>query len=171
MQFAQQAAELARSISEKSGEAWAMLYLGHAYLLQRELQLANAAYRRSSEIRSELDQPSLSMESMAELVESFMLANDLDAASQEVEKILSFLASGSALEGTEEPLRIYYACYLFLEKKQDPRSKQILQAAMSVLEAQVSKLGDETARQRYIENIPWRRAIRDGAQTYLTNHD
>lgn len=100
-----------------------------------------------------------------------MLANDLEAASYEAEKILSFLESGSALDGTEEPLRIYHACYLFLERQQDPRSKQILQAAKSVLEAQVSKLGDEAARRRYIENIPWRRAIRDGAQTYLTTHD
>ena len=68
------------------------------------------------------------------------------------------------MDGTDEPLRVYYACYLLLEKKQDPRSKEVLQTAMNLLEAQVSKFKDETARKRYIENIPWRREIRDAAQ-------
>ena len=164
LQYAQQAAELARQISEKSGEAWAMLYLGHAHLLESELELAKAAYHRSAVIRKELDQTSLSMEPIAGLVEVFLLEDDLEAASQEVETILSFLESGATLDGTEEPLRIYYACYLLLEKKRDPRARQILQAAVNLLEAQVSNFSDEAARQRYIENIPWRRAIRDGSR-------
>jgi hypothetical protein len=144
-----------------------MLYLGHACLLQNELDVAKEAYRRSSEIRIELHQPSLSMEPIAGLVEAYMLANDLENASNEAEIILSFLASGLTLDGTEEPLRIYYACYLLLEKKQDLRFKQILQTSMHMLEAQVSKLGDEIARERYVESIPWRRALRKGAKTYL----
>lgn len=167
LQYAQQAAELSAQISEKSGEAWAMLYLGHAYLLQNELELAKTAYHRSAEIRKELHQPALAMEPIAGLVEAFLLENNLDAASSDVETILDFLESGAALDGTEEPLRIYYACYLLLQKKRDPRARQILQSAMDLLEAQVSKFSDEAARQRYIENIPWRRAIRDGARQSL----
>jgi hypothetical protein len=142
LEYAQLAAELARTISEKSGEAWAMLYVGHAYLLQNELDVAKEAYRRSSEIRKELGQPSLSMEPIAGLVEAYMLADDLEGAAHEAEKIMSFLESGSTLDGTEEPL----------------------QTAVNMLEAQVAKLGDENARKRYVENIPWRRALRDGAK-------
>jgi hypothetical protein len=144
-----------------------MLYLGHAYVLQNELQLAKAAYYRSAAIRKELDQSSLSMEPIAGLVEVFLRENDLEAASVHVETIFRFLESGGTLDGTEEPLRIYYVCYLFLQKKQDPRARQILQAAVNLLDAQVSNFSDETARQRYIENIPWRRAIRDGARGQL----
>jgi hypothetical protein len=107
------------------------------------------------------------MEPIAGLVETYLRENDLESSSREAEKILQYLENGSSLEGTEEPLRIYYACYLFLEKKQDPRSRQILQSAMSLLEAQVSKFGDDAARKRYIENIPWRRAIWNAAKAYL----
>ena len=93
-----------------------------------------------------------------------MQANDLEAASHEADKILKFLEGGSALDGTDEPLRVYYACYRLLDKKQDPRSRQILQDAMSLLDAQVSKFNDEITRERYIENIPWRRALRAEAK-------
>jgi tetratricopeptide (TPR) repeat protein len=166
LEYAEHAAEMARSISERAGEAWAMLYMGNAYLLQHQPNRAQTAYRKSLEIRKELGQPSLSMEPIAGLVESFLLANDIESASQEAEKILTFLASGLTLDGTEEPLRVYYACYRLLEKKQDPRARQILQSAVKLLDAQVSALKDETARNRYIENIPWRRAIRDLAHLF-----
>jgi predicted ATPase len=167
LQYATQAAELARKISERGGEAWAMLYLGHASLLNGDLPLAQISYRRSLEIRNDLSQLALSMEPIAGLVETYLRWNDLESSSIEAEKILRFLEGGSSLEGTEEPLRVYYACYLLLEKKQDPRSKWILQTASSLLESQVSKFSDDAARKRYIENIPWRRAIWDIAKTYL----
>jgi len=167
LQYAHQAAELAGKISERGGEAWARLYMGHAYLLQNELQMAQAAYRKSVEIRETLGQSALSMEPIAGLAETYLRANDIESSSREAEKILQFLESGSSLDGTEEPLRIYYVCYLLLEKRQDPRSKQILQIAIKLLEAQVSRFSDEGARRRYIENIPWRRAIYTATQVNL----
>lgn len=144
-----------------------MLYLGHAYLMQSDYQMAETAYRKSIEIRNALNQPSLSMEPIAGLVETYLRANDIDSALREAEKILTFLENGSTLDGTDEPLRIYYVCYLLLEKKQDPRSNKILQTAKELLESQVSSLSDENARNRYIENIPWRRAVRNAAQMKL----
>ena len=107
---------------------------------------------------------SLSMEPIAGLVETYIQANDLESALREAEKILAFLESGSTLDGTEEPLRVYYACYQILERKQDPRARQILQAAMQLLETQVSKFSDENTRKRYIENIPWRRALNEAGR-------
>ena len=123
--------------------------------------MAQTAYRKCLEIRKELGQPSLAMEPIAGLVESFLLANDIEAAAREAENILTFLDSGLTLDGTEQPLRVYYACYCVLEKKQDPRAERILRSAVKLLDAQVSALKDDATRNRYIENIPWRRAIRD----------
>jgi len=165
LEHAQHAGELARKISERSGEAWAELYIGHACLMLNDHPSAQTAYYNSAEIRNELGQPSLAMESIAGLVESYLQENELEKASQEAEKILVFLESGAALDGTDEPLRVYYACYLLLDKKQDPRSGHLLRTAMSVLEAQVSNFKDEDVRKRYIENIPWRRAIRDAVES------
>ena len=166
LQNARVAAELAQKTSESSGEAWAMLYMGHAYSLLGEVGRAQAAYRRSIEIRAALDQPTLSMEPIAGLLETYLGLNDPESAAREAEVILQHLESGSNLNGTDEPLRVYHACYLFLEKQNDPRSRHLLRAAMNLLEAQVSKFGDEMARKRYIENIPWRRAIWDAGRAY-----
>lgn len=141
-----------------------MLYLGHAHQMLGEPQLAQAAYRKSVEIRNELDQPALSMEPLAGLVESYLRVGDIESASREAEKILDFLEQGMTLEGTDEPLRVYHACYLLLEKKQDLRAGRILEDAVNLLEAQVSNFVDKEARERYIENIPWRRAIRAAAR-------
>jgi len=159
LEYAQSAAQLAQRILERSGEAWAMLYMGHAHLLRNELQLAKAAYQSSLEIRNELGQPSLSMEPIAGLVEMYLQVDDPKSAWREADKIMVFLESGSTLDGAEEPLRVYYACYRALEKTKDPRSKQVLQTAISLVETQVLKFNDDVARDRYIQNIPWRRAI------------
>jgi len=167
LRHAQRAKELAIQISERSGEAWAELYIGHACLKLNDIQSAQTAYRRSIEIRNELAQPSLSMEPFAGLIESYISENDLDSAVQEAEKILGFLNGGSNLDGTDEPLRVYYACYLALVKKEDPRSRHVLQSAMDMLESQVSNFSDDDARKRYVENIPWRKALRDAAQGFM----
>ncbi len=164
---AEEALELAQRTSDISGEAWAHLYIGHAYQLRGEFDLARKAYHKSLTLREELNQPSLSMEPMAGLVETYLAIQDIESASQEAEKILSFLMGGTALDGTDEPLRVYHACYILLEKKQDPRSKQVLRQAGNILDAQISNFVDDESRNRYIENIPWRRAIRDAVQAHV----
>jgi predicted ATPase/class 3 adenylate cyclase len=162
---AQQAAELAQKTSDPSGEAWAMLYIGHAYLLKRNAEKAREAYQGSIGIRKKLNQKSLSMEPIAGLVETYMQTGDMLSASHEAGKILEFLDGGNTLDGTDEPLRVYYACYRFLEMQNDPRSQQILQKAKDMLDAQVTRFNADPDRRRYIENIPWRRAIWEASQT------
>lgn len=162
-----QAAELAEKISDPSGVAWAMLYMGRAHLLLDEFEPAREAYRRSVEIREKMNQSSLSMEPLAGLVETYLRTDDLPSASMEAEKILRFLESGSPLIGVDEPLWIYYTCYRFLERTNDPRAEWILRKAKELLDAQTSRYSDEADRRRYIENIPWRRALRDVVQARL----
>lgn len=162
LKYAEEALDLARKTLEQSGEAWALLYVGHAYILQGKYALAQSAYTDSIEIRRNLDQPSLSMEPIAGLVEAYLAMNDLESASREAERILQFLDGGSTLEGTDEPLRVYHACCLLLKKKQDPRFQQVLQQAVTILEEQVSNFVDDEVRSRFVENNPWRRAIRNG---------
>ncbi len=156
---AEQAIELSRKVSERSGEAWGWLYQGHAHLLQDEFEQAKAAYEASLSIREELDQPSLSMEPLAGLTSIALRQNDLQSASLPAERIIKFLESGMTLDNVEEPIRVYYTCYQYLEKKNDPRSMRILQQAKILLEGQVSNFSDEDDRKRYVENIPWRRAV------------
>ena len=163
LKFAQQADELSRKIHDRSVEAWSVLYMGHAYLLMGKSDEARKAYLKSIAIRNELGQPALSMEPIAGLVEAGLQMNDLNAASQAAEKILAYLDSGGSLDGIEEPLRVYYACYQFLAQQKDPRAEQVLQIANQLLETQVSKFKDEQSRILFVENFPWRKALHDAA--------
>jgi predicted ATPase len=160
---AELAANLARKVSDRSGEAWAMHYLGHACLQQGKYEAARNAYRVSIQIRNELNQKGLSMEPLAGLAASYLEENNLAAAAEHIESILNFLAEGNTLEGAEEPIRVLHTCYLYLNRKGDPRAEQILQQAVHLLETQVSRLTEEAERKRYIENIRWRRAVWEAA--------
>jgi tetratricopeptide (TPR) repeat protein len=164
LRHAQQAVQLARKDGERSGEAWALHYMGHAYLLLNHLEEAQESYQRSVEIRTALGQPALSMEPLAGLVDVALHMDDMNAAASAADEILTYFASGGTLEGSDEPLRVYYTCYLFLKRQQDLRSTQILQSAIQLLEAQVSKFKDEQSRKMYLENVPWRLALYQAAQ-------
>jgi tetratricopeptide (TPR) repeat protein len=161
IKYAIQAHELSLKISERSGEAWAYLSLGHGYAMVKEFKKAESAYFDSIHIREELGQPSLAMEPKAGLIQIALDMDNLALALQHTEEILAFLAEGSTLEGVEEPLRIYLACYHALEKENDPRAREVLREANHLLEAQVSKFSDDAARRMYVQNVPWRLAIQN----------
>ena len=169
LQYARQANNLARKIGERSGEAWSLLYLGHANILVADYGEARSAFRRVVGIRKKLAQENLVPEAVAGLVQVALLTDDLSAANRETEKILAHLKKGSTFEGSEEPLRIYLVCYQTLEKLKDPRSSLVLQEAAQLLEAQISNLHDEKARRMYVENVPWRRAIYEAWQVDQAN--
>jgi predicted ATPase/class 3 adenylate cyclase len=159
MNYAAQAHEMSLRIGERSGEAWSYLYLGHAHALMKDYGNAQSAYADSIRIRKELGQPGFAMEPTAGLVQVALDADDLALALYHTEEILKYLAEGGTLDGTEEPLRIYLACYTALEKGKDPRANGVLQDAVHLLEAQVSRLRDDAARRMYVQNVPWRLAI------------
>jgi predicted ATPase/class 3 adenylate cyclase len=164
IKYAQRANELSNKIGDRPGAAWSLLYLGNAYLLEKNTGLARDAFLEAVTIREELDQKNLAMEPIAGLIHVALEMNDLSVVSSETEKILQHLENGGSFEGAEEPLRIYCACFQALQTLKDPRSETILQEAVKLLEAQVSRLQDAEARQMFIQNVPCRRAINEAWQ-------
>jgi len=161
VKYARQANELSHKIGERSGEAWSLLYLGYAYLLDKSYEMAKDIFQESVTIREELGQKGLALEPSAGLIQVALDTDNLSTASSETEKILLHLETGGTFDGTEEPLRIYLACYQALQKLRDPRSTTILHDAVKLLETQVSRLQDAQARQMFIQNVPCRRAIQE----------
>jgi len=159
LRYASEAMDLSKRAGDKSAEAWSYLYLGHAHTLMNEFEEAKTAFDRALGIRAELGQSALATEPMAGLIQVALHINDFSLAKGLMENLLSYLLEGEALDAVEEPLRVYLACYNVLELLEDPRSVQILNKAMELLEAQLLKINDEKARRMYIENVPWRRAI------------
>ncbi len=160
LEYSQKALEISTRTGDRGAQAWSLLYMGYAYLLQSHLALAENAFRQSILIREDMQQPVLKTEPQAGLIHTFLAMDKPELALTEAATIIPYLQNGNALQGAEEPLRVYYACYLVLERLKDPRSKAVLQSAMQILETQASKLRDDTSRKIFIENVPWRLAIR-----------
>jgi hypothetical protein len=133
-------------------------------MLSGEIAPARNAFQSSLEIREKLGQSALAMEPLAGLAALELEVGNLDRAAQHVERILNHLANGGTLNVTDEPLRVYYNCYQVLLKKQDPRVEQVLQDAVQLLEVQTAGLRDERLKTMYVENVPWRRALRNAWQ-------
>ena len=159
LEYAQKAYELAVRAGERSGEAWSLMYKGYALSMLDDLEPARASFLQSIAIRNDLDQPSLAMEPMAGLIHVLLQKKDFVSALEYTEKILAYFENGGTLAGAEEPLRIYLACFLALKRHKDSRSEDLLLAAAEFLAAQLAKINDDEARRRYVENVPWRRAI------------
>ncbi len=159
LKFAQDAMQLSKIAKDKTAEAWSYLYLGHAHSLSAQLGKARIAFEEALNIRRELGQFALATEPIAGLIQVALQINDIPLAKILMEEIMAYLSEGVTLDMTEEPLRVYLACYNVLERAEDPRAVQILDQAIQLLEAQVSKFKDEQTRRMYIENVPWRRVI------------
>jgi tetratricopeptide (TPR) repeat protein len=159
VRYARDAVQLSKKAGDKAAEAWSYLYLGHAHALMHEVEQAKLAFEESLRIRSELGQVALATEPLAGLILLALEVQDIPRAKTLTDEVMHFLSAGATLDATEEPLRVYLACYNVLERMQDPRANQILVSAKQVLEEQTSKLKDEESRSMYIRNVPWRQAI------------
>lgn len=160
LRWAKRALELAVKLGDPSGEGWAYFYMGYARLLDHDHEKAAADLQTSIQIRSALNAEVLTAEARAGLAQVHLELEDPDSARQEAELILRIMEGNPTFEGAEEPLRIFLTTYRVLENIKDPRAGQVLQNANRLLDTQVSKLPSEEARRQYVENVPWRRAIR-----------
>ena len=163
LEYAQGALDLAIQAGERSGEAWARMYMGHAQLMLGDPESAKENFSWSVAIRNELDQPSLAIEPLAGLIDVALAADDFGSAFRVAEKILAHFEAGGTLEGTEEPLRIHFSCFMALKKNKDPRADAILKSASEFLAEHLAKIQNSDIRRNYLTNVPWRRAIAEEA--------
>jgi class 3 adenylate cyclase/tetratricopeptide (TPR) repeat protein len=158
-QSLRQALGLSQSTGSRFEEAWALTYLGHSQLAQGALDAAQQAYAEALSIRQELAQPDLACEPLAGLARVALQRGDLSAARRHVDAILTHLARGGSLQGTDQPLRVDLTCYQVLQQAGDPRASRLLETAYRTLQERAAKIADEPARQAFLTNIAYHREI------------
>jgi tetratricopeptide (TPR) repeat protein len=157
-EHSQRALEIGKELGDRQTEAYAVTHLGHALAGLGLLAEAADAYRQSLALRRELGQPHLATEPLAGLARVCLIREDLVEAQALVEEILGHLQSHT-LEGTEEPMRIYLTCYRTLTANQDPRARDLLNTAHSLLQERAARIGDEETRRSYLEKVSANREI------------
>ncbi len=153
-------------IKDRIAEGWAYFYLGHAHLLNGQFVNARRAFMQSLCIRKETKAAAiLLIETQAGLAEAHEALGNFSAASSDAEAIYQYMQGEPSFEGAEEPLRIYRALYRTLKQNKDERAKTVIKNANQLLNEQVSKLRSKEAQYAFVENVPWRRAIKKEAES------
>ncbi len=157
--YAQQALELFRAIGTRYGEGHALTRLGHAEVELGNLEAAADAYQQAVDIRRHISEHLYVLESLAGLARVRLAQGNRAQARTDLDEVLTYLAGGGSLEGTEEPFWIYLTCYEALAGHDDARAGELLDEGYRQLMEQADRLGDETARRMFLANIPQHRAI------------
>ncbi len=152
IQSASQGLQIAQQIGEQSAAAWAYTYLGHSLFASEKREEAEEAYQNALQIRRELNQPVLATEPLAGQARIAMARGKPQRARQVVDEILSILEQTGNLDGTDEPLRVYFTCYQVLMMANDARARSMLENAYSLLQARANQIPDEANRQRFLES-------------------
>jgi len=150
---------LKREIYHHEGVAEGLVWLGYTRLGLHQPEHAERAFREALEIRQELEQEALQAESMSGLSRTLLALGDLAGAQEYVEKIMDFISRDGNLSGAWEPLRIYWTCYQVFKQAGDLRKDGILKEAVNNLQQRAAKIPDESARARYLINVPWHQDI------------
>jgi len=150
---------LTREIHRPDALAEGLVWDGHIKLGLNQPLEAERAFRESLKIRGELEQEALQVESMAGLSRALLEQGNLAAAQDYVEKVVEYISRDDNLSGAWEPLRIYWTCYQVLQAAEDPRKDDFLRNAVDNLQKMAAKIPDETARERFLTNVPWHREI------------
>jgi tetratricopeptide (TPR) repeat protein len=154
----EQAAQIARQVGAGRELGYALTGLGDALAgLEQPVQAA-AAYHEALDLRRGVGHEPLTMETLAGLVRLAWAQGDHDQAQAHAETIVQYLEGGGSLNGAEEPLRIYLACYHVLHAAGDARAASLLETAHSQLQERAARIADPGQRRIFLQEVPWNRS-------------
>jgi predicted ATPase/DNA-binding SARP family transcriptional activator/Tfp pilus assembly protein PilF len=153
-----QALRISDEIGGSPDQDYTLTNLGHALVELGHLAEAANAYQQALQLRRAAARPDLATETLAGLARIALIERKLDQAQSYVEEILPYLERG-ALDGTDEPQRIYLTCYQVLHAQRDARGDAILEAAHRSLLARAAAIDDPAMRRSLLETVATHRDV------------
>jgi len=152
--YSQQALCIAHGLGDLYTEGRALTCLGHALARLGRLSPAAVAYREALTLRRTLGEHSGALEALAGLARVSLAQGDRWQAHTQVEGILDSLENDAkALDGAEEPFRVYLTCYQVLLANQDPRASDILDTANRLLRERAARIGAKELQRSFLEDV------------------
>jgi class 3 adenylate cyclase/predicted ATPase len=167
IQVAQQAIKIAQQLGEERVQGYALTNLGHALLQTQNFDQAAQAYQTALDLRKRLGDRNLMIESLAGLATVWLAKQQIDQALQATQTILEVLQENPALNGAEEPLRVYLTCVNVLRTANHPLLKPTLQNACQLLRENAAHISDPSSRTIYLEQVPHHAALLELEQILL----
>jgi tetratricopeptide (TPR) repeat protein len=154
--------QLALAIHQKTGyregEAFSLMYMGHAQLGLDHLDEAATHYDQALRLRRDLEQPGPAIDVLAGQADIALKQTDMDRAVKLVDEITGWLESNDTA-GVDNPLRVYFTTYRVLEAlgQDDPvqtkRARTVVNAAYTTLQEQAANLRDNVLRRLFLQQV------------------
>lgn len=162
-QCCERATQIARALGDRRLEAYTLTYLG--LILEKlhtsepaskaNLETAEAHYVQALEIRRQIGQPALMMDSQAGLARTLLTQGRVAEALEQVDEILSWIAANGTA-GIGDAILVYQTAYRVLSaagEAYQERARAALTDGHNLLLAWAAKLDDEAARRSLFEAV------------------
>ncbi len=159
LQHARHALPLLAAAGSRWGEAAAQRVTGQAHLALGELVAARDCLHAARLQYLEVDLPNLAMEVDASLAETALAAGQLAVAMVHAEAVLAALQGGTPIDGTEEPVRVYLACWQVLDAAADQRAHAVLGDGHALLMRRAQGIADTHRRVGFLRLVPHHRRL------------
>ena len=143
--------------------------LGYAYTALGRWQEAEDALLQALEVRQPPEPLPLWLETLAGLLHLAQRRDDAATARRYLAQILPHL-NPQAVQGAEEPLRVYWWVAEALIWLEDDGATAVLQEASTILHTQSANITDETWRESFLHAIPYHHALLDLREGVPTLH-
>lgn len=151
--YAKRSLLIVEEVEDRVGAGYTQTNLGRSLAAQTKFIEAETALNEALLIRREMGHTYLEIETKAALIQLKLAQDQPKQAAKLAMEIVEYV-SARTLEGTEDPIQIYFSCYQALCIDDVPRAQQMLQAALEHLYCQIAKIDDPALRQSIIQNIP-----------------
>ena len=155
---ARAALDIAESVQARLWQLFALRSLDNAELALGRFAAAAAAFERAHALSIALDNAGW-LDAAAGRAQVALAQGDVPAALSHLQGLLTHLAGGGTLKGTEWPRTVQFTCYRVLAQASDPRAADFLAAAHTDLQARAATILDAALRQSFLCHIPVHRAI------------
>lgn len=163
----QEAFVITQEIGNPYFQAGALTVLGHAQVGLGMIQQAAFTYQQALFLWKQMEQTYRALDALAGLARIWLKQGDLLQARHQITEILAYLKENPMLDGTIEPLRVYFTCYQVLQANEDPQAEALLQSAHKVLQKRAAKLSNEEMRDIFLTRIA---AHQDIIQAWRRKH-
>ncbi|HSH05281.1 MAG TPA: tetratricopeptide repeat protein [Anaerolineae bacterium] len=162
IRYAGHAITIQQAIGDKHSETYSWGHLGWTYLRSGDEEKARAAFKRVSELQTELGEEQINVDMLAGVT---LLNCGVVPREESLEGVRTILArlEADGVEAAEYALQVYLSCYevVVMVGSEEGLAEEILKEAEGVLRERAERIRDDGLRQLFLENVPVHRRIRE----------
>jgi len=147
-----QAMAIAARLGDRTTLAYAATHAAHALAAMELWEPAAEAYQQAVDLREEMGETLLMLESQAGLARIAFARGNAAAALELAAPLIPHLQKGE-LGSSEQPFRLYLTCIQILRHHRDGRAADLLRTAAGLLLNQAAKITAVADRRRFLQEV------------------